>query len=148
VASAGVLLTRVEYVKRTSARTFLVCDAGMHTLLRPALYDAFHFLWPTRPEPRHIPAARAAEPPLPDLTPCDVVGPVCESADFLARQRPLPTVEPGQLLAVFTAGAYGHTMASNYNSHPLPAEVLVDGSTATLIRRRQTIADLVEPEFA
>lgn len=146
VANAGVLLTRVQYVKQSGPKRFLICDAGMHTLLRPALYEAFHFVWPTSVAPQHEPARREERPDLPGLEPCDVVGPICESADFLAQDRPLPPVTQGDLLCVFGAGAYGMSMASRYNSHPLPVEVLVDGHRATIIRRRESHADLVEHE--
>src|SRR5690606_16745379 len=142
-ANAGVLLTRVQYVKSGRTKKFIICDAGMHTLLRPPLYQSFHFVWPVRLTPQHIPPARAEKLDLPGLEPCDVVGPICESADFLAQDRALPPVAPGDLIAVFGAGAYGMTMASRYNSHPLPAEVLIDGGRATLIRRRETYDDLV-----
>ena len=146
VANAGVLLTRVQYVKTSGAKKFLVCDAGMHTLLRPSLYEAFHFVWPTSVAPQHEPHKREKTPDLPGLETCDVVGPICETGDFLALDRPLPPVARGDLLAVFTTGAYGMTMASRYNSHPLPMEVMVDGRTATIIRQRESYADLVALE--
>lgn len=153
-ASAGVLLTRVEYVKRAAGagqksdegKSFVICDAGMHTLIRPALYEAFHFVWPTRCAPEHVPSARAEQIDAPGLVHCDVVGPICETADFLALDRRLPPVKRGDLLCVFTAGAYGMTMASRYNSHTLPAEVLVDGTNLTLARQRETYDDLVALE--
>ncbi|MBL8764827.1 MAG: diaminopimelate decarboxylase [Phycisphaerae bacterium] len=149
-ANAGVLLTRVLYVKLTGPKKYIVCDAGMHTLIRPALYGSFHFVWPAAVAPQHEPPRRAERLDLPGLEPCDVVGPVCESADFLARERPLPPLARGDLLAVFSAGAYGMSMASRYNSHPLPAEVLIDGSRARIIRRRESPEDLtlheIEPE--
>jgi diaminopimelate decarboxylase len=147
VASAGVLLTRVEYVKTSGSKKFLVCDAGMHTLVRPALYEAFHFIWPAAVAPMHEPTARVESPDLPGLEACDVVGPICETGDFLAKDRPMPPVARGDLLSVFTAGAYGMSMASRYNSHPLPAEVIVDGQASTLARRRETYADLVTHEL-
>jgi diaminopimelate decarboxylase len=147
VANAGLLVTRVHHVKHGRRKRFVVCDAGMHTLIRPALYRAFHFVWPARVAPRHLPPVRAARLDLPDLVPCDVVGPVCESADFLARDRELPEVERGDLLAVFSAGAYGMSMTSNYNDHPRPAEVLVDGGEAVVINRRQPPAALLETEL-
>ncbi len=145
-ASAGVLLTRVRYVKANGGKTFVVCDAGMQTLIRPSLYDAFHFIWPVRVRAEQAPPRREERPPLPDLIPVDIVGPICESGDFLAQDRLLPRVERGDLLAVFTAGAYGMSMASHYNSHPLPAEVLVDGEAARVIRARETYEDLVRGE--
>ena len=115
-ANAGILLSRVQYVKHsgdaeTGERRFVIGDAGMHTLLRPSHYEAFHFIWPTAPAPEHVPTARSERPDLPDLSPADVVGPICETGDFLARDRDLPPVERGDLIAVFTAGAYGISMA-------------------------------------
>ncbi len=146
-ANAGVLLTRVLYVKQSGAKKFLVCDAGMHTLLRPSLYQAFHFIWPAAVSPQHEITSRAEKPDVPGLENCDVVGPICESGDFLAKDRPLPPVAPGDLLVVYSAGAYGISMSSRYNSHPTPAEVLIDGSRVQLIRRREVYHDLVEHEL-
>ncbi len=134
VAEAGALLTTVQAVKDVAGRRTLVVDAGMQTLLRPALYDAYHGVAPLE----------QAAPEASVLT--DVVGPICESADVLARERSLPALLPGQRLAVLTAGAYGFSMASQYNSQPRPAEVLVDGAQARLVRRRETYADLVAAE--
>ncbi|HZW05976.1 MAG TPA: hypothetical protein VFF65_02540, partial [Phycisphaerales bacterium] len=148
-ANAGVLLTRVLFVKLAGggAKKFVVCDAGMNTLIRPALYDAFHFIWPAGVSPQHEPVRRAAAMDLPGLETCDVVGPVCESGDFFAKDRLMPVVARGDLLAVFAAGAYGMSMASRYNSHPLPAEVLVSGTHAKVVRRRETLDDLTEHEL-
>jgi diaminopimelate decarboxylase len=145
-ANAGILLTRVLYVKNSGRKKFIVCDAGMNTLIRPSLYGSFHFVWPTSVSPQHEPPKRAPVIDLPGLEPVDVVGPVCESGDFLAKDRPLPPVARGDLLAVFSTGAYGMTMASRYNSHPLPCEVLVDGTRAQIIRARESTADLVAHE--
>ncbi|MDD5655687.1 MAG: diaminopimelate decarboxylase [Elusimicrobia bacterium] len=133
VADAGVLLTRVLLRKRTSRRRFVVVDAAMNDLGRPALYGAYHPVAPARP--RRGPRRRA-----------DVVGPVCESGDFLARGRLLPPLEPGDVLAVLMAGAYGFSMSSQYNSRPRAAEVVVRGRRASLARRRETAADLVRHE--
>lgn len=133
VGTAGVLLTRVLYVKEGHEKEFVVVDAGMNDLLRPALYDAFHRVEPVRPRGR--PAALV-----------DVVGPVCETSDFLARRRELERPEPGDLLAVRDVGAYGFAMASSYNMRPRAAEVLVEGGRARLIRRRETFEDLVDTE--
>ncbi|HVS03330.1 MAG TPA: diaminopimelate decarboxylase [Thermoanaerobaculia bacterium] len=144
VAEAGVLLIRVQHVKHGRARTFVICDGGMHSLIRPALYGAFHFIWPVRWH--GAPPPRVESPDLPGLAPCDIVGPVCESGDFLAKGRHLPPVARGDLLAVFTAGAYGMSMASNYNDHGRPAEVLVDGERARVINERQPLAVLLETE--
>jgi diaminopimelate decarboxylase len=144
-ANAGVLLTRVQHIKDTGRRRFVIVDASMTDLIRPALYDAYHFIWPVAAGAR-IPQDWAEQQPFAGLEPCDVVGPVCESGDFLAKQRPLPPLRRGDLLAVHTCGAYGMSMASQYNSRPRAAEVLVEGGTARLIRRRETYADLVAAE--
>ncbi len=138
VGNAGVLLTRVVYVKRNSeGRRFVICDAAMNDLIRPALYDAHHRIWPA-----------ASERPFESdgLAPADVVGPVCESGDFLARDRPLPEVAEGDLLAVFGAGAYGFSMSSNYNARPRACEVLANGSDYRVVRRRETHEDLIRQE--
>ena len=145
--SAGVLVTRVEYVKRGAAKTFVICDAGMHTLMRPSHYGAFHFAWPVVVSPGMEPARRALTLDLPGLETVDLVGPICETGDFLAEGRSIPPVARGDLVAVFTAGAYGASMASNYNTHALPAEVLVEGGSARLIRRRQTIDQILQNEM-
>ena len=134
VGNAGVLLTEVLYLKRTASKTFVIVDAGMNDLIRPALYQGYHEVVPL-----HESKDRS-------VINADVVGPVCESGDFFALDRELPEPRPGEILALMSAGAYGFAMASNYNSRPLPAEVLIDGEQATLIRRRQTYADLVELE--
>jgi len=128
-ADAGVLLTRVLSHKRGQSRRFLMVDAGMNDLLRPALYDAYHEIVP-------VAATRGAAATV------DVVGPVCESADFLARRRKLVPPPPGGLLAVLDAGAYGFSMGSNYNSRPRPAEVLVAGAHFEVIRERESREDL------
>ena len=144
LANSGVLLTRVQHVKRGRARTFVICDGGMHTLIRPALYRAFHFVWPVRwagETPRRIDHQQGA-----GFAVCDLVGPICETGDFLARGRLLPPLERGDLVAVFSAGAYGMSMASNYNDHGRPAEVLVDGGRATVIAERQPLAAILEAE--
>ncbi|WP_263359309.1 diaminopimelate decarboxylase [Acidicapsa ligni] len=134
VAQAGALLARVLYVKRNGKKTFVVTDAAMNDLIRPALYQAFHEIVPVLPR-----AGRSAA--------VDIVGPVCETGDFFARDRKLKPVEPGDLVAVLDAGAYGMAQSSNYNTRPRPAEVLLRGKKATLIRRRETIADLLGPEL-
>jgi diaminopimelate decarboxylase len=134
VGNAGVLLTRVEHVKRAEARNFVVVDAAMNDLIRPALYDAWHDIRPVQEEES-----------LAKKSVYDVVGPVCESGDFLARDRAL-AVHEGDLLAVMSAGAYGMVMSSNYNSRPRAAEVLVRGDETRLVRRRETIADLLAAE--
>jgi len=145
-ANAGVLLTRTLYTKASGDRQFLIVDAAMTDLIRPALYGAFHFVWPVQPARGLVPPQRSAALQLPGSVLVDVVGPVCESGDFLAKDRWLPPVARGDLLCVFTAGAYGFVMSSQYNSRPRAAEVLVDGDSARLIRRRETYDDLVSSE--
>jgi len=146
VANAGILLTRVLYVKTSGEKTFAICDGGMNALIRPSHYGSFHFIWPSNVSPSMVPAKRSEKVDLPGLIPMDVVGPICETGDFLALDRPLPPVKRGDLLAVFTAGAYGMVMASRYNSSPLPAEVLVNGDAAELVRKRETYDDLTVHE--
>lgn len=143
--NAGIVVTRVLHTKRSGEKHFVICDASMNELIRPALYGAYHFIWPVATGSQ-TPGTRAADQPFADLQTVDVVGPVCESGDFLAKGRALPLVKQGDLLAVFTAGAYAMTMASQYNSRPRPAEVLVTGDRAKLIRRRETYEDLVAAE--
>jgi len=134
VGSAGALITRVEYVKPGEAKSFLVVDAAMNDLLRPALYGAWHEILPVREQDEA--AATGVY---------DIVGPVCESADFLAKDRAL-AARPGDLLAVMSAGAYAMAMSSNYNSRPRAAEVMVDGEQAHLVRRRERVAELYAGE--
>lgn len=138
VGNSGILLTRVVHVKRSGERRFIICDAGMTDMIRPSLYDAYHGVWP-------VLSGRPFEEN--GCGPADVVGPVCESADFLAKERRLPEVEQGELLAVFSAGAYGFAMSSNYNARTRPAEVLVDGSDYRVVRRRETYEDLIRQEM-
>ena len=145
-ANAGILLTRVQYVKRSGDKTFAICDAGMNALLRPSHYDAFHFIWPTDPAPEFVPSQRTEKPEIPGLVNVDVVGPLCETGDYLALDRAMPPVVRGDLVAIYTAGAYGMSMASRYNSSPLPAEVLVDGKEFAIVRRRETYEDLIAHE--
>jgi len=133
VAQAGTLVTRVLNVKQNGRKTFVIVDAAMNDLIRPALYQAHHEIVPVRPR-----AGRART--------VDVVGPVCESGDFFARDRKLAPVQAGDLIALLDAGAYGMAQASNYNSRMRPAEVLVEGKKARLIRRRETMADLMATE--
>jgi diaminopimelate decarboxylase len=134
VGNAGVLLTGVRYIKQTGHKKFAIVDAGMNDLIRPALYHSYHEIIPVEE-----PGTRTTEK-------IDVVGPVCESGDFFAIDREMPEVREGDLLAIMSAGAYGFVMASNYNSRPLPAEVLVSGHKFSLIRERQTWQDLVRGE--
>jgi diaminopimelate decarboxylase len=133
VGNAGILLTRVLYVKRNRQKNFIVVDAGMNDLMRPTLYGSYHEIVPVRDHPR-------------DRLEADVVGPLCETGDFLAQDREMPDVEPGELLAVLVAGAYGFVLSSNYNTRPRPAEVLVHGSEAELIRPRERLEDLMAGE--
>lgn len=146
LANSGLLLARVQHVKRGRAKTFVICDGGMHSLIRPALYRAFHFTWPVNWE--GPPPQRKQENPMPGLELSDLVGPICETGDFLARNRPLPPMVRGDLIAIFSAGAYGISMASHYNDHSKPAEVLVDGEGIQLIREREPLAALLESEKA
>jgi diaminopimelate decarboxylase len=146
VANAGVLLTRVLYIKTSGDKTFAICDAGMNDLLRPSLYGAFHFIWPVETSAGFTPTRRSKAMAMDGLVSMDVVGPICESGDFFAVDRPLPPLKRGDLLAIYTAGAYGMAMASRYNATPLPAEVLVDGSKLSIVRRRETYEDLVAHE--
>jgi diaminopimelate decarboxylase len=134
VGNAGVLLTRVLYTKRTTAKGFLIVDAGMNDLIRPSLYGAYHEIQP----------ARLLDDRGPETV--DVVGPICESGDFLAKDRTLPRCEPGELLAVMSAGAYAQTMSSNYNARPRAPEVMVHGAEYTVVRARETLEDLVRGE--
>jgi diaminopimelate decarboxylase len=135
VAQAGALLTRVLVVKKNGSKTFVITDAAMNDLIRPALYQAHHEILP-------VAQARGSA-----QAPVDVVGPVCESGDFFARDRALPKLRAGELAVLLDAGAYGMSQSSNYNTRPRPAEVLVDGDTARLIRRRETLRDLFAPEM-
>jgi diaminopimelate decarboxylase len=136
VGPAGALITRVQYKKKNNSKLFLVTDAAMNDLIRPALYGAHHEIVPVLKAPKN---ARAET--------VDVVGPVCETGDFFARDRELPHVEEGDLLAILDAGAYGMALASNYNTRGRPAEILVNGKSAKVIRRRETFADLVRTEM-
>jgi diaminopimelate decarboxylase len=126
VGNAGLLVTRVEHLKRTGRKTFVIVDAAMNDLLRPAFYDAYHEIVPVR----QASGKRRL---------CDVVGPVCESGDYFAKDRPLPPVAEGDCLALLSAGAYGSVMGSNYNSRPFPAEVMVRGTRASVVRERQPV---------
>lgn len=132
--NAGILVGEVIYTKSSPARNFIITDAAMNDLVRPSLYQSYHRMAEVRPSGRG------------EMT-VDVVGPICESGDFLAKDRTLPDMRRGELLAVFSAGAYGFSMSSNYNSRPRAAEVLVDGENARCIRRRETWNDLLRPEL-
>jgi diaminopimelate decarboxylase len=133
VAQAGALLTRVLYVKQNGSKTFVITDAGMNDLIRPALYQAHHEIWPVVRGGREVITA-------------DIVGPVCESGDFFAKDRSLPEVRAGELLVLLDAGAYGMSLASHYNTRVRPAEVLVESGVARLVRRRETVEELLGVE--
>jgi len=138
VGNAGILVTRVYYTKDTEAKHFIIVDAGMNDLARPSLYGSYHALWPV------------VEAPRPEVT-ASLVGPICESGDFLAKDRPMPAFAPGELVAVMSAGAYGFSMSSNYNARPRVAEILVKDKAFYVIRNRETYAQLIRgetiPEF-
>ncbi len=134
VGNAGVLLTKVLYEKRGAAKIFKIVDAGMNDLIRPTLYEGWHQIVPLK------------EPTTKDTELCDIVGPICETGDFLAQNRDIPPVAEGEYIAVMSAGAYGFTMASNYNTRPMPAEILVDGDKAHVVRERQTLEDVLKGE--
>ena len=145
--NAGILVSRVLYTKQSGEKRFLIQDAAMNDLIRPALYESFHRIWPVA-----VPAGLPAPPDdfeaeIEGTEPWDVVGPICESGDFLAKDRALPPIGRDALLATFSAGAYGMVMASNYNTRPRAAEVLVDGASAHLVRRRESYEDLVRHEL-
>ncbi len=150
VGNAGILLTRVRYIKKTAQKKFAIIDAGMNDLIRPALYGSYHEIVPV--EKQNCGASGAAfvaankSKNTSKTEKMDIVGPVCESGDFFAQDREMPELRAGDLLAVMSAGAYGFVMASNYNSRPLPAEALVRGNEVALIRKRQTIEDLIRDE--
>lgn len=134
MGNAGILVTRVLYTKQSEVKRFAVVDAAMNDLLRPSLYDAYHEIQPVRQKP-------AAE-----TTTLDVVGPICESGDFLGKDRKLPDIQPGEFLAVMSAGAYGFAMASNYNARPRAPEILVQGNHHHVVRMRETYEDLIRGE--
>ncbi len=136
VGNAGVLLTRVCYIKKSGVKKFAIVDAGINDLIRPALYHSYHEIVPVKETKRER-----------KMSKIDIVGPVCESGDFFALDREMPELHEGDLLAIMSAGAYGFVMASNYNSRPLPAETMVRGDKVELIRRRQTWEDLVREEI-
>jgi diaminopimelate decarboxylase len=143
VGNAGVLVSQVIFIKQEGGKRFVIQDGAMNDLVRPAMYDAFHAIWPVRCD---IPLPAEFESSLDGCTPADIVGPICESSDYLAKDRPFPPVERGDLLCTFGAGAYGTVMSSNYNARGRGAEVLVDGSQHQLIRRRESWSDLIAHE--
>ncbi|MDA7890197.1 diaminopimelate decarboxylase [Akkermansiaceae bacterium] len=131
--NAGVLLTKCLYEKKGAAKTFKIIDSGMHQLIRPALYEGYHEINPVKE-------------PTGETEIVDVVGPICETGDFFCQDREVPSFQPGDVIAMMSAGAYGFTMASTYNTQPLPAEILVDGSESRVVRKRQTLEELISPE--
>ena len=145
-ANAAILATRVLYLKTSGEKKFVIVDAGMNDLIRPPLYDAFHFIWPARIAEEFVPRQRERDLQLEGTEVVDVVGPICETADFFAKDRALPPVKRGDLISIFTAGAYGFSMSSNYNARGRAAEVLVDGETFSVIRKRETYEDLIALE--
>lgn len=145
--NAGVLVTEVQYIKQGGERNFVIVDAAMTDLLRPALYEAEHFVYPARLPDGAEPPQRDPAYEAPGGTKVDIVGGVCESSDFLAKDRILPTMKRGDLVVAFTAGAYGFVMSSQYNSRPRAPEVLVEGDKFTIIRRRENYDDLMAAEL-
>lgn len=145
-ANSAILLTKVLHLKTGGEKRFVIVDAGMNDLIRPPLYGAFHFIWPAVVDKKFVPEKRQKQLKIDGLEVVDVVGPICENADFFAKERAIPPVKRGDLISIFTAGAYGYTMSSNYNARPLLAEVLVDRDKFTVIRKRQTYEDLVALE--
>lgn len=142
VAPAGALVTRALYTKQNGSKRFLIVDAAMNDLIRPALYGSYHEIVPV--EQRRASRSKSASN---GTSAFDVVGPICESGDFFARDRQLPEITPGELVAILDTGAYGMSLASNYNSRPRPAEVMVDGAKVKVIRRRESLDDLLRGEL-
>ncbi len=145
--NAGILVSRVTYTKQGGRKQFVIVDAAMNDLIRPTLYESYHFIWPVQPGVALQPPSRSSELRTPADQKVDVVGPVCESGDYLALDRHLPSLKRGDLLAIFSAGAYGFAMSSQYNARPRAAEVLVDGKHWKVIRRRETYQDLIAAEL-
>jgi diaminopimelate decarboxylase len=145
-ANAAIMLTRILYLKQGGEKKFVIVDAGMNDLIRPPLYGAFHFIWPAKVDNQFVPPQKQKDLSLKGCEPVDVVGPICEGTDFFAKDRPMPPVRRNDLMSIFTTGAYGYTMSSNYNARPMLPEVLVDSDQFTIIRRRQTYDDMVALE--
>jgi diaminopimelate decarboxylase len=145
--NAGILVTRVQYTKQGGGKTFTIVDAAMNDLIRPTLYESYHFIWPVEIGAAAAPENRLSTLRTPGDKKVDVVGPICESGDYLARNRYLPPTKRGDLLAVFSAGAYGFSMSSQYNARPRAAEVLVNGNSWRIIRRRESYQDLIAAEL-
>jgi diaminopimelate decarboxylase len=134
VGNAGALVTEVLYIKKTGRKTFAIVDAAMNDLIRPAFYESYHEIVPLKQKRRG------------KLIPTDVVGPICESGDYFCKDRPLPALQTGDKLALLSAGAYGFVMASNYNTRPRAAEILVEGKKHRVVRKRETVAGLLRDE--
>jgi diaminopimelate decarboxylase len=145
-ANAAILATQVLYLKTSGEKKFVIVDAGMNDLIRPPLYGAFHFIWPAKVDNKFVPVRRDKDLKLTGTEVVDVVGPICEPTDFFAKERAMPPVKRGDIISIFTAGAYGFSMSSNYNARGRAAEVLVDGDKFTVIRKRETYEDLISPE--
>jgi len=145
-ANAAILTTGVLYLKAGGRKKFVIVDAAMNDLVRPVLYDAFHFIWPVKVSEKFVPRQRDKDLQLAGTEVVDIVGPICEGADFFARDRALPPVKRGELISIFTAGAYSFSMSSNYNARGRAAEVLVDGDKFSVIRKRETYEDLIALE--
>lgn len=141
--NAGVLISEVIYTKREGGKFFVIQDGAMNDLIRPAMYDSYHRVWPVKPG---VETPDDFDGEIPGCEKTDVVGPICESSDYFAKDRYLPPMDTGDLVCTFSAGAYGTTMSSNYNSRPKGAEVMVSGDSYRLIRRRETYNDLIEHE--
>jgi len=140
VGNGGIMVAEVQYIKKTATKEFVIVDAGMNDLARPSLYDAFHEIIPVKHSPQNPPLVRRTKK-------VDVVGPICESSDFFGTNRELPeNIKSGDFLALKSAGGYGFVMASNYNTRPRGAEIMIDGSKITVARRRETWEDLIEHE--
>ena len=118
----------------------------MHHLVRPTMYESFHFVWPTQVAPQHQPRQRVANLDMPGIEACDVVGPICESGDIFAKDRKMPPMKRGDLVAIYSTGAYGFVMSSTYNSHPRPCEVMVAGEEAKVVTKREKFEDLIRNE--
>ncbi len=146
VGNAGILVARVLYVKESGDKKFVITDAGMNDLIRPTLYSAYHRIWPVRTDPGYSGGVPDEERWTGAAAITDVVGPICESGDFFARERRLPPLRRGDLVGVFSAGAYGYAMASNYNSRPRPCEVMVAGREARVVTERESLEDLLRRE--
>lgn len=141
--NSGVLISQIVFTKREGGKLFYIQDGGMTDLVRPAMYDSYHRVWPVKPA---VPMPFDCEGEIEGCEPADVVGPVCESCDYFAKDRYLPPMERGDYLCMFSAGAYGSVMSSNYNARPRSAEILVDGSEYQVIRRRETYEELIALE--